>query len=102
MIIKAKFESICPSCEQRINVGDDIDWEKGGKAKHEQCKHNEEYGHIKDMSDEKIMQAVIAMVNTINQGMGRAPLKKRQAANRYKNELVKEWEKRHGERRMFA
>jgi hypothetical protein len=38
MIIKAKFESICPECNGKIKVGDSVEWEKGSKAIHNQCK----------------------------------------------------------------
>lgn len=37
MIIKARFGSKCPKCGQTINVGDEINWEKGQKATHAKC-----------------------------------------------------------------
>lgn len=42
MIIQAKFKSVCPDCQQQINVGDKVEWSKGVKAIHEQCKLNKQ------------------------------------------------------------
>lgn len=37
MIIKAKFNSICPKCGGYINAGSKINWERGQKATHVTC-----------------------------------------------------------------
>jgi hypothetical protein len=37
MIIVAKFASICPTCSQRIAVGEKVEWSKGSKAAHVAC-----------------------------------------------------------------
>lgn len=37
MIIKAKFASKCPVCSKPLAVGDDVEWQKGEKAKHPTC-----------------------------------------------------------------
>lgn len=37
MLITAKFNSTCPKCGQYINVGTQVNWEKGQKATHAKC-----------------------------------------------------------------
>jgi hypothetical protein len=37
MVITAKFASICPCCNARIEVGSKVEWEKGSKACHVAC-----------------------------------------------------------------
>jgi DNA helicase-2/ATP-dependent DNA helicase PcrA len=37
MRIKAKFSSRCPECGKQIEVGDWVEWVKGGKATHTEC-----------------------------------------------------------------
>lgn len=37
MVIRAKFNSMCPRCGEFINIGTEIDWEKGQKATHINC-----------------------------------------------------------------
>jgi hypothetical protein len=37
MIITAKFASICPCCNVRIDVGSKVEWSKGSKARHVAC-----------------------------------------------------------------
>ncbi len=36
-IITAKFESTCPSCDGRIEVGSKVNWARGQKASHVEC-----------------------------------------------------------------
>ena len=38
MIISAKFASVCPKCGKSITVGSKVEWERGSKAKHADCK----------------------------------------------------------------
>jgi hypothetical protein len=38
MVIRAKYAGTCPSCGRGIEVGDAINWEKGKKATHKDCK----------------------------------------------------------------
>lgn len=40
MTITAKFSSVCPICNQKINKGDKVEWKKGEKAKHVACVKN--------------------------------------------------------------
>lgn len=37
MVITAKFASTCPCCNNRIEIGSKVEWEKGAKAKHVSC-----------------------------------------------------------------
>lgn len=37
MVIRAKFNSRCPSCGQFISAGEEIEWERGKKATHVEC-----------------------------------------------------------------
>lgn len=37
MTISAKFATVCPCCNNRINVGDKVEWTKGSKARHVAC-----------------------------------------------------------------
>ena len=37
MVITAKFNSRCPRCGQFISTGDEIEWERGKKARHVEC-----------------------------------------------------------------
>lgn len=37
MIITAKYTSTCPRCNERINSGDSVEWERGSKARHVTC-----------------------------------------------------------------
>lgn len=37
MTISAKFATVCPCCNNRINVGDKVEWAKGSKARHVSC-----------------------------------------------------------------
>lgn len=37
MIITAKFASICPCCNARIEVGSKVEWSRGEKARHVAC-----------------------------------------------------------------
>lgn len=37
MIIIAKFTSVCPCCNQRIDAGSKVEWTKGSKAAHVAC-----------------------------------------------------------------
>jgi hypothetical protein len=41
MIIQAKFNSVCPLCNQTINAGSKVEWKQGQKAVHEQCHHDQ-------------------------------------------------------------
>ena len=34
MVITAKFASVCPCCNARIEVGSKVEWTKGSKARH--------------------------------------------------------------------
>jgi hypothetical protein len=38
MLIKAKFPSRCAGCGKTIDVGAQIEWEKGSGARHPECK----------------------------------------------------------------
>lgn len=40
MTIKAKFSSICPKCNRRISVGEQVSWRKGSKAEHVNCSYS--------------------------------------------------------------
>lgn len=37
MTITAKFSSICPCCNNRIEAGTKVEWTKGNKARHVAC-----------------------------------------------------------------
>lgn len=37
MIITAKFSSVCPCCNNRVQVGSKVVWSRGEKAKHVSC-----------------------------------------------------------------
>jgi len=37
MTITARYQTRCPSCGLMIQVGDDIEWERGQKAAHVSC-----------------------------------------------------------------
>lgn len=37
MTITAKFASVCPCCNQRIQIGSKVEWSKGSKARHVAC-----------------------------------------------------------------
>lgn len=37
MTITAKFASVCPCCNNRIRVGEKVEWSKGNKARHVKC-----------------------------------------------------------------
>jgi hypothetical protein len=37
VVITAKFASVCPCCNGRIQVGSQVEWSKGAKAKHVAC-----------------------------------------------------------------
>lgn len=37
MVIQARFRSQCPACEQPIQLGEQVEWERGRKASHVQC-----------------------------------------------------------------
>jgi hypothetical protein len=37
MVITAKFASVCPACNARIEVGSKVEWSKGEKARHVSC-----------------------------------------------------------------
>lgn len=37
MVITAKFASVCPACNARIEVGSKVEWTKGEKARHVSC-----------------------------------------------------------------
>lgn len=37
MTITAKFSTICPCCNGRIEVGSKVEWSKGSKARHVSC-----------------------------------------------------------------
>lgn len=37
MTITAKFSSICPCCNGRIEAGTKVEWSKGSKARHITC-----------------------------------------------------------------
>lgn len=37
MIITAKFSTICPCCNSRIQAGEKVEWTKGSKAVHAAC-----------------------------------------------------------------
>ena len=37
MIITARFASLCPCCNSRIEVGSEVEWSKGAKARHVSC-----------------------------------------------------------------
>lgn len=37
MVITAKFASVCPCCNARIEVGSKVEWTKGSKARHVAC-----------------------------------------------------------------
>lgn len=37
MIVTAKFASVCPCCNARIDVGSKVEWSKGAKARHVTC-----------------------------------------------------------------
>jgi len=37
MTITAKFSSICPCCNGRINAGEKVEWSRGRKARHVRC-----------------------------------------------------------------
>lgn len=37
MTITAKFSTICPCCNQRIEAGSKVEWTKGSKARHVAC-----------------------------------------------------------------
>lgn len=37
MIIISKYKSVCPSCNQPIEIGAKVEWSSGKKAVHEQC-----------------------------------------------------------------
>lgn len=37
MKISAKFSTVCPSCNGRIDVGTLVEWERGQKARHIEC-----------------------------------------------------------------
>lgn len=37
MTIRAKFASTCPDCGRAIEVGSEIEWERGSKARHTDC-----------------------------------------------------------------
>jgi hypothetical protein len=37
MTITAKFATVCPCCNSRINAGDKVEWIKGSKARHVAC-----------------------------------------------------------------
>lgn len=37
MIITAKFASVCPCCNARIEVGSKVEWTKGSRASHVSC-----------------------------------------------------------------
>jgi hypothetical protein len=41
MMIQAKFNSICPLCDQTIKAGSKVEWKQGQKAVHEQCHNNQ-------------------------------------------------------------
>ncbi|QWU14393.1 hypothetical protein SAMN04487895_101702 [Paenibacillus sophorae] len=37
MIIKAKFTSVCPFCNDPINIGEEVEWSAGKQAVHAMC-----------------------------------------------------------------
>jgi hypothetical protein len=37
MLITAKFASVCPCCNARIEVGSKVEWTKGNSARHVAC-----------------------------------------------------------------
>lgn len=37
MTITAKYPSVCPCCNQRIQPGTTVEWTKGSKARHVAC-----------------------------------------------------------------
>jgi len=37
MKIQAKFATVCPTCSNRIEVGADVEWSRGEKARHIVC-----------------------------------------------------------------
>ncbi len=37
MIITAKFASVCPGCNARIDIGSKVEWTRGAKARHVGC-----------------------------------------------------------------
>jgi len=37
MVITAKFSSVCPHCNGRIEVGSKVEWSRGSKARHVAC-----------------------------------------------------------------
>ena len=37
MVITAKFASVCPCCNARIEVGSKVEWTRGSKARHVGC-----------------------------------------------------------------
>lgn len=42
MTITAKFASVCPCCNGRIQPGTKVEWAKGSKARHVECPSNSE------------------------------------------------------------
>jgi hypothetical protein len=46
MIIQAKFKSVCPTCQNEILEGSDVEWKRGQKAEHVEC-------NVKRINEEK-------------------------------------------------
>lgn len=61
---RARYSTICPRCRVRIELGEQISWRKGGKAKHVACPTFECGPHVPTKADFAGFRKILAQKAT--------------------------------------
>jgi hypothetical protein len=70
MTITAKFATVCPCCNNRINAGDKVEWAKGSKARHAACAASNALPAASPSGTRITMAALSAHVATLPRSRG--------------------------------